>query len=276
LHEGNRMGWLEEQVVLVTGGGSGLGRAIVARFIGEGARVGVLERAPEKIRQLEADFGDKVIAVHGDVAELADNERAVREAVAKFGRLDCFIGNAGIWDFSMSVLELPAERIGAAFDEIFAINVKALLFGAKAAVPALLATSGNMIFTLSNAALYPSGGGPLYTSSKHAAVGLLRQLAYELAPRVRVNGVAPSGFASDLRGPAALGLQGKRMLDLRSPQELATVFPLEFLPEAADYAGQYVLLASRDHARTTTGAIIAADLGLGIRGIRRPNAGLCR
>jgi 2,3-dihydroxy-2,3-dihydrophenylpropionate dehydrogenase len=270
------MGWLEGDVALVTGGGSGLGRAIVARFLDEGARVGVLERAPDKILKLQTDFGDKVIAIQGDVTQLADNDRVVREVVARFGRLDCFIGNAGIWDFSASLLDLPVERIGAAFDEIFAINVKALLFGAKAAIPALLATTGNIIFTLSNAALYPSGGGPLYTSSKHAAVGLVRQLAYELAPRVRVNGVAPSGFASDLRGPVALGLEEKRMLDLRSPQELATVFPLEFFPEAADYTGQYVLLASRDQARTTTGAIIAADVGLGIRGIRRPNAGLCR
>ena len=270
------MGWLEGQAVLVTGGGSGLGRAIVARFIGEGARVGVLERVPDKIRQLENDFAGSLVAVQGDVAQLADNERAVREVVARFGRLDCFIGNAGIWDFSTSLLDLPAERIGAAFDEVFSINVKALLFGAKAALPALLATRGNIIFTLSNAALYPSGGGPLYTSSKHAAVGLVRQLAYELAPHVRVNGIAPSGFASDLRGPETLGLHEKKMLDLRSPAELATVFPLEFFPEAADYTGQYVLLASRDNARTTTGAIIAADVGLGIRGIRRPNAGLCR
>jgi 2,3-dihydroxy-2,3-dihydrophenylpropionate dehydrogenase len=270
------MGWLNDQVVLVTGGGSGLGRAIVARFIAEGARVAVLERVPEKISQLEADFGDSVIAIRGDVTELADNERAVHHTVARFGRLDCFIANAGIWDFSMSLLDLPADRLGVAFDEVFAVNVKGPIFGAKAALQALLSTHGNIIFTLSNAALYPSGGGPLYTSSKHAGVGLVRQLAYELAPRIRVNGIAPSGLPSDLRGPASLGLENKRMLDLRTPEELATVFPLEFFPDAADYTGQYVLLASKEHARTTTGAIISADLGLGIRGIRRPNAGLGR
>jgi 2,3-dihydroxy-2,3-dihydrophenylpropionate dehydrogenase len=268
------MGWLEGQVALVTGGGSGLGRAIVKRFVAEGARVGVLERVSEKLATLEAEFGENVVGTLGDVTKLADNERAVHDTVARFGRLDCFVANAGIWDFSVPLMELPVERIDAAFDEVFAINVKGPLLGAKAAARSLLDTGGNIIITLSNAALYPSGGGPLYTSSKHAGVGLVRQLAYELAPRVRVNGICPSGMPSDLRGPAALGMADGRMLDLRSPDELATVFPLEFFPDAADYTGQYVLLGSRQHARTTTGAIIAADVGLGIRGIRRPNAGL--
>ena len=89
------MGWLDGQVALVTGGGSGIGRGIVARFLVEGARVGVLERVPERIEQLKAAFGEDVLPVQGDVTRLADNKRAVEQTVGAFGQLDIFVGNAG-------------------------------------------------------------------------------------------------------------------------------------------------------------------------------------
>ena len=69
------MGWLEGQVAIVTGGASGLGRAIVERFVGEGARVGVLDRAMQKSKQLQRELGDPVITVNGDVTALEDNQR---------------------------------------------------------------------------------------------------------------------------------------------------------------------------------------------------------
>ena len=264
--------WVSNQTVLITGGGSGLGRALVQRFTEEGANVGVLERSAEKSAALNSDFSDVVVTT-GDASLLSDNVRAVEAVVNRFGALDCIIGNAAIWDFSTSLFDLPSDRIEQAFDELFAINVKGYLLGAKAALPHLIASSGSMIFSLSNATFYPSGGGPLYTASKHAAAGLVRQLAYELAPKIRVNGVAPSGMATDLRGPAALEMADRRMMDQRSPEELAAIFPLGFMPEPSDYTGHYVLLASRDQSRTTTGALIQADMGLGIRGLRRPSGG---
>ncbi|MRE27212.1 SDR family NAD(P)-dependent oxidoreductase, partial [Klebsiella quasipneumoniae] len=106
------------------------------------------------------------------------------------------IGNAGIWDHNASLVNTPAETLETGFHELFNVNVLGYLLGAKACAPALIASEGSMIFTLSNAAWYPGGGGPLYTASKHAATGLIRQLAYELAPKVRVNGVGPCGMAS--------------------------------------------------------------------------------
>src|SRR5438105_9536314 len=92
------MEWLDGQVALVTGGGSGIGRAVVARFIAEGARVGVLDRVPGRAEELQTEFGDAVVAVTGDVAQLADNKRGVAETVVAFGRLDVFVGNAGVFD----------------------------------------------------------------------------------------------------------------------------------------------------------------------------------
>jgi len=84
------MGWLDGQVALVTGGGSGIGRAVVARFIAEGARVGVLDRVPARAEELQAEFGNNVAAISGDVAQLGDNKRAVAQTVEAFGRLDIF------------------------------------------------------------------------------------------------------------------------------------------------------------------------------------------
>jgi len=100
---------LDGQVALVTGGGSGIGRAVVARFVEEGARVGVLDRVAERARQLPAEFGNAVVASAGDVAQLADNKRAVAETVGVFGHLDIFVGNAGVFDVYAPLAELPEE-----------------------------------------------------------------------------------------------------------------------------------------------------------------------
>ena len=247
------MGALEDQVVLITGGASGLGAAIVDRFLEEGARVAILDRAPDRLAPLAAANPDRVLVSPGDVRAIADNQRAVEATLARFGRLDCAIGNAGIWDYSMSLDAMPAERIDAAFDELFHINVKGCLNLAKAALPALVRSSGSFIFTVSNAGFDPAGGGPLYTASKHALVGLIRQLAYEFAPAVRVNGVAPGPIDTDLRGPVALGLADKSIGSINLSAVAGPNVPLGHVPATADYAGGYVFLASRRDARPATG-----------------------
>ena len=268
-------GWLDNEVALITGGGSGLGLALVERFVDEGARVAVLERSAEKVAALRERFdAQRVVAVQGDVTSYADNERAVSAAVEAFGKLDTFVGNAAIWDHASSLVDLSPEQLDSGYDELFSINVKGYLLGAKAAARALIASEGSMIFTLSNSSFYPGGGGPLYTASKHAAVGIIRQLAYELAPKVRVNGVGPCGMASDLRGPVSLGQQDLRIMDSRSPEAIAGILPLQFFPQPADFTGPYVMLASRANNRVLSGVMINADAGLGIRGIRHAAGGL--
>jgi 2,3-dihydroxy-2,3-dihydrophenylpropionate dehydrogenase len=138
----------------------------------------------------------------------------------RFGRLDCFIGNAAIWDHGATLIGRGGEELERGFDELFAINVKGYLLGAKAAAQALIASEGSIIFTLSNSAFYPGGGGPLYTASKHAGVGLVRQLAYELAPKVRVNAVAPAAWPATCaaRRPWASRINASWIRDPRSHQ----------------------------------------------------------
>lgn len=261
------MGWLENDVALISGGGSGLGRALVERFIQEGARVGVIERDAAKVKKLSDDFGEKVCVTQGDITVYGDNEKAVQATVAKFGKIDTFIANAGIFDFFMKLAHTDAEKVGPAFDELMAVNVKGGILGVKAALPELLKTRGNVIFTISNAGFYPDGGGVIYTASKHALVGVVKQLAYELAPKVRVNGVAPGGMKTELGGLKATGSDGAKLNQLDNLEDLVKhITPLHMMPLPSDYCGPYVLLASRANSSATTGAFINTDGGIGMRG----------
>ena len=111
----------------------------------------------------------------------------------------------------------------------------------------------------------------MYTASKHAVVGLVRQMAYELAPRVRVNGVAPGFMRTDIRGPESLGLGEQTPSSVPDLEQLASAaVPLAFLPRPEDYTGHYVQLASRANAAATTGLVVACDGGLDVRGLGRP------
>jgi cis-2,3-dihydrobiphenyl-2,3-diol dehydrogenase len=260
------MGRLDGQVALITGGGSGIGRAVVARFVEEGARVGVMERVPDRAQALRSRFGTAVAAIAGDVAELADNKRAVAETVSAFGQLDVFVGNAGIFDVYASFADLAEEDLTRAYDELFGVNVKGCIFGGRAALPELRKTGGSMIFTASVAGLNSGGGGALYTASKHAVVGLIRELAVELAPDIRVNGVAPGGTMTDLRGLAALGNDDRSQFANPAIQErLRAGNPLHLALLPDDLAGAYVFLASRRDARGITGTILTVDAGAMLR-----------
>lgn len=152
-------------------------------------------------------------------------------------------------------------------------NVKGYLLLAKAALEALVQSRGSMIFTLSNAGFYPDGGGPLYTASKRAVVGLVRQLAFELAPYVRVNGVAPGGISIDLRGPNSLDMGARSIASIDLAKTAPDRVPIGHLPTARDYAAAYILFASRTENIPATGSILNYDGGFGIRGLRQTVGG---
>ena len=264
------MGWLDGQVALVTGGGSGIGRAVVERYVEEGARVAVMDRIPGRGEELRARFGDQVSAISGDVSRFDDNKRAVAETVAAFGRLDIFVGNAGVLDGFLRLADLAEASIAAACDELFAVNVKGCILGAKATLHELGKSKGCMIFTASGAGFTSAGGGVIYTASKHAVVGIIRQLAVELGPNIRVNGVAPGGTITDLRSVAALQLEDRSQFDLPGAAErIAAGNPLQIALDPADLAGAFVFLASRTNARGITGSVVSVDAGSTLRMMRR-------
>jgi phthalate 3,4-cis-dihydrodiol dehydrogenase len=259
------MGWLDGKAALVVGGGGGIGRAVVEGFLDEGASVGVLDLDDEKCADLRRLDG--VHPMLGDATSLPDLTRAVAETLDAFGRLDTLGTFVGVFDYYTPLEEIPEDRLGAAFEEMFEVNVGSCLLAAKAALPALAESAGSIVFTISTSGFYPGRGGPLYVASKFALRGLVVQLAHELAPRVRVNGVAPGGtMGTELRGLRSIGLHEHTLNDRPGrEEELRAQTPLRLALESHDHAGAYVFLAS-DRARGITGTVINSDGGIGVRG----------
>jgi NAD(P)-dependent dehydrogenase (short-subunit alcohol dehydrogenase family) len=258
-------GWLEGKRALVVGAGSGIGRAVVDAFHGEGARVAVLERDRDKCNALQAALPDVPI-IEGDATTSEPNERAVAAAVDAFGGLDTLVNCVGIFDFYKGITEISAADLGRAFDEMFRTNVLSHLHSVKAAVPALREQTGSSIVLTESASSYhPGRGGVLYVSSKFAVRGLITTLAYELAPQIRVNGVAPGGtLNTDLRGLESLALHGIRLSDAPDrAQQLAERTPLHVALSGEDHAWSYVFLAS-DRARGITAGSTHPDGGFGL------------
>jgi len=153
------MDWLEGQVALVTGGASGIGRAVTRRYVQEGAQVCVADVDEEKLALIADELGDSITTIVCDVRDIAQNQAAVKHAEDTFGKLDVFVANAGLSDAFTDLADIPAENVAAVYDEIFDVNVKGVILGAKAALPALLRTKGGFVVTLSNSSFWPDGGG---------------------------------------------------------------------------------------------------------------------
>ncbi len=258
-------GWLKDRNALVVGAGSGIGRAVVDAFISEGARVAVLEKDPGKSSEISNKLPDVPVVV-GDATTYQANLEAVSVAVDAFGSLDILVNCVGIFDFYRGLSELEPDLIDKAFEEMYSVNVKSHILSVKAALPALKESKGSIILTESTSSYYPGRGGVLYVSSKFAVRGLVITLAHELAPDIRVNGVAPGGtLNTDLRGLASLGLDAKRLNDTPGREaELAGRVPLRVALSGDDHAWSYVFLAS-NRARGITGGVIPPDGGIGIK-----------
>jgi NAD(P)-dependent dehydrogenase (short-subunit alcohol dehydrogenase family) len=258
-------GWLDGRRALVVGAGSGIGRAVVDAFRAEGAQVAVLERDEAKCAKLAAEIPGLPV-VTGDATTRAANDEAVAAAVAAFGGLDVLVNCVGVFDFYRGLGEIDADRIDDAFDEMFSVNVKSHLHSVKAALPALRESRGSIVLTESTSAYYPGRGGALYVSSKFAVRGLVTALAHELAPEIRVNGVAPGGtLNTDLRGLGSLGLDDRRLDDTPGREaELAGRVPLHVALSGEDHAWSYVFLASA-RSRGITGGVAHPDGGIGVK-----------
>lgn len=268
---------VKDQSVLITGAASGLGKALATRFIEEGAKVGIIDLDLDRAREAAEDIGsDNVLPLAADVRDTDSLHAAVDQHLERFGTLDTVIPNAGIWDFYRSFTRLSGKEIGDIFDEVMAVNVKGYLLTAEATWRHLLKTQGNMIFTLSNSAFYTAGGGPSYTASKFAGRGLVLQLAYELAPKIRVNGVAVGGMRTNLGGPASGGMEGRKVSEIfdRRGDGGNPYIPLHDISlDPATFTGSYIMLASPKEAGNITGHIINVDGGIAARGFAQAAGG---
>jgi len=240
--------------VLITGGASGIGAAVARAFLAEGARVTVLDRDPSP--------DPDVTTVEGDVRSSADNERAVAVAAGE-GGLDVLVANAGVHDGGLKLLEGDAAELEARFRRLVEVNLLGYLLAARAAASALTEAGGAVVLTLSDASydVHGNNAGIAYATVKHGAVGLLKALARDLAPRVRVNGVAPGGVPTGL---SVADSQGERPVAADPDQLVRRVAGRTLLGRGADLetlAATYVWLTGPATA-AVTGQILRVDGGL--------------
>lgn len=259
------MSLVADHKIVAIGAGSGLGRGVVRRLIEDGASLSVLEISEVKVASLQEEFGDAVLAISGDASRLADLKRFREAHAERVGGVDALICFQGIFDGNVPLAQIDPEAVEAVFDEVFRINVKSTILAARVFLELLQASEGAIVLTSSNAAYAADGGGAFYTATKGAIRSLVGQLAFEFAPKVRVNAVAPGAIGkSELRGPTALGLDGFKQSDIPEDLFLASFRKLALmtdLPQAEDYATAYAFLASKSN-KVMNGQTILAEQGL--------------
>ena len=255
------MGDLDGRVAVITGGTRGIGRAIAEAFLAEGAQVVITGTSAAKGAQAMDEIGrpDDVAFVQADAKQRADCEKAIDEAVARFGKVDIVVNNAGGASNHAPVADLTDE----AFDDALRWNLWSTLWSSRHAVKPMIERGWGRIINISSLeGKVGKAGISSYVTSKHAINGLTKSMAQEVGTLgVTVNALCPGAIETDVmkqEGPgaaAAMGITYEDLLD-HFAQEAAT----KRLMEVEDVAAVAVLLAS-DLGGGITGSLISIDGG---------------
>ena len=249
---------LNGKVAVITGAGSGIGRACAELFVQEGARVMLCGRREAALAELAGSLGDDhATYMMADVSQPVHNQRLFETTARRFGGIDIFLANAGVEGAAAPITEYPIE----VFDEVMAVNVRGVFLGLKYALGALRPRGGSIVITSSIGGIKARGlNNSAYITSKHAEIGLMRVAAVEGAPHnIRVNSVLP--------GPTDTRMI-RSIEESRSPgapdQARAAIeagLPLKRYGTAAEVA-QLILFLVSDEASICTGGVFMADGGL--------------
>ncbi len=241
----------EDKAVVVTGGGTGIGRAMCLRFANEGATVVVnysksKTQAEEVVGEIEG-AGGRALAVQADVSNDREARQLIANSVERMGRLDLLINNAGWTRF------IPHHDLESLSDEVlentWGVIVKGSIYCIRAAVPHLKATGDASIINTTSIAAYTARGSSLiYVAAKAALAGITKALARALAPEIRVNAIAPGFIDTGFVDWTPEVLEG-----LQKPTRLGRIIGPEDVADAAVY------LAA--DANSTTGQTILVDAG---------------
>lgn len=248
---------LEQQVALVTGAASGIGRALVQQFIKEGAAVVAVDVVEASLHALVEELraqGAKITASVANVALDTDVASMLATATSTYGRLDILCNNAGIMDLMTPAADVPLDL----WDQVMAVNLYGPFLACRRAIPLFLEQGGGSIVnTASEAGLRGGAAGTAYTVSKHGVVGLTRSIAFHYGERgIRCNAVCPGGVATAIgigRGtPHEAGLaRVMPFVQASAPARIAT-------PE--EIAAAITFLASKE-AGNINGVILPVDGG---------------
>jgi NAD(P)-dependent dehydrogenase (short-subunit alcohol dehydrogenase family) len=237
------------QTAIVTGAGSGIGKATAVRLAREGARVIAGDVIPARLQELVDQYDTlDIVTVDGDIGQ---EDTTTRLVAAANGRIDVVANVAGIMDGFLPVTEVD----DATWDRVFSINVTSMMRLLRAAVPVMVAGGGGSIVNVSSeAGLRGGAAGVAYTASKHAVIGLTRNTSVMYSAQgIRCNAVAPGGVQTNIEAPMLSALAGS---------VLGPVFQHVLPPVATSeqLAAAITWLASAD-ATNVTGIVLASDGG---------------
>jgi len=249
---------LDGRTVVVTGGASGIGRAVCERLLAEGASVALVDRNEDAARAARDELAsDRLLAVVADVSTEDGTEHYYAAAIERFGRLDGLFANAGIAEPGPTVAETDVE----AFDRIMAVNAKGVFLAVRRHLRQLAeqGTTGAMVTTSSVLGIKGMAGSGSYCMSKAAVLGLTRTVAIEAGPAGhRINAVLPGPIATPMADRIMDGLSDEERAN--HARHMLDIVPLARWGEAREVASLVVWLLS-DESSYVTGGIFSADGG---------------
>jgi NAD(P)-dependent dehydrogenase (short-subunit alcohol dehydrogenase family) len=240
---------LAHKTAIITGGGSGIGKAIAASFAREGANVVIAGRHQAKLDDAAREIGPDCLAVAADVSKAADIEQLIKAAIKRFKRLDILVNNAGI------LLPGTAESLSQEeFDQTFSVNVRGPWLLARAVLPHMRSAGGGSIVNIGSVlSTLGARNRVAYSASKGALLAMTRAMALDhAAENIRVNCICPGIVETEMVARFSMDENARR-------QRLAW-HPLGRFGQPEDIAGLAVFLAS-DESAWTTGGTFTVDGG---------------
>jgi NAD(P)-dependent dehydrogenase (short-subunit alcohol dehydrogenase family) len=248
---------LQNKVAVITGAGSGMGRAMAILFAQEGAKIVAGEWNQSTLDDLVTEVragGGEIVGVHSNIAVQAEAEGLVDSAISNFGRIDVLCNNAGVMDQNQGVGELSDDI----WRRVLSINLDGPMFASRKAVPQMVAQGGGSIINVASvASLSGAAAGAAYTASKHALVGLTKNTAWVYGPKgVRCNAIAPGGVETNI----VASMDMSRLDPYGTERAMVFQKTMPGMLKAIDIAYLALFLAS-DESRHINGTIIPADAG---------------
>ena len=250
------MSRLKDKVAIITGGAGSIGKTTAKLFLEEGAKVLLVDLNEDALKKTVEELGGKNVKyTAADVTKAGDVQRYVDDAVKAFGKIDVFFNNAGIEGVVKPTVDYPED----VFDKVIAVNVKGVFLGNKYVLPHMK-DGGSIILTSSVAGIGGSPNVTAYIASKHAVVGMMRNLALEVSSRkIRVNTINPSPVDNRMMRSLETGYGSGDAEGAKKAFENA--IPLGRYAEPIEI-GQLVLFLASDESKFITGTTQVIDGGM--------------
>jgi NAD(P)-dependent dehydrogenase (short-subunit alcohol dehydrogenase family) len=240
---------LSGKAAIITGGGSGIGKAIAQAFVREGAKVVIAGRDGKKLERAVAEIGAECLAVSADVSKTNDVQKLVSSAIDRFRHINILVNNAAV------LLPGTAESLSEEdFDQTFAVNVRGLWLLSRAVLPQMRTSGGGSIVNIASVlSMVGARNRVAYAASKGAVMAMTKAMALDhAAENIRVNCICP--------GIVATEMVARFNLDENARRQRVAMHPMGRFGQPEDVASTAVFLAS-DESGWTTGSVITVDGG---------------